>query len=170
MFVKLHPFIFFLAFCNQIVHSQPTLSIIVKDTIVTKTAFMSTTYLLNGKKLNLPVMQWFMSDYPEANDQIRIAALSNQVSLAGFSVAGIFGLSGLFIYQQNERIGGDMLKIGIGGLGTGIVFQLLSSAYKKNAARQYNHAVKQHYHSQGAGHFKLEVQPDRAGIRFAFVF
>jgi len=170
MYVKLFPLMFALTLCNQILHGQPTLSSLARDTIVAKSDFMNTTYLLSGKKLTLPVMQWFMSDYPEANDYIRVAALSSQVSLTGFSVGGLFGLSGLFIYQQNERIGSDMLKLGIGGIGVGVAFQLLSSAYKKKATKSYNRAVKNFFHVQGAAQFKLEVQPDYPGIRFAFVF
>lgn len=170
MYVKLCPFLFTLALCNQILHSQPTLSSLARDTIVAKSEFLSTTYLLNGKKLTLPVMQWFLSDYPESNDEIKVAALSSQASLAGFSVGGLFGLSGLFIYQQNERIGGDMLKIGAVGIGAGVAFQLLAAAYKKRAVKSYNCAVKKVFHAQGAAHFKLDLQPDGAGIRFAFVF
>ncbi|MFM9950928.1 MAG: hypothetical protein ACKV1O_23540 [Saprospiraceae bacterium] len=170
MYVKLFPLLFVIALCNQILHSQPTLSSLARDTIVAKSEFLSTTYLLNGKKLTLPVMQWFMSDYPEANDQIRISALSSQVSLTGLSVGGLFGLSGLFLYQQNERIGGDMLKIGAGGITLGVAFQLLASVYKKRAAKSYNRAVKKSFHAQGATNFKLELQPDGSGIRFAFVF
>lgn len=170
MYVKLFPSLFVIALCNQVLHSQPTLSSLAGDTIVSKSEFLSTTYLLNGKKLTLPVMQWFMSDYPEANDQIRISALSSQVSLTGLSVGGLFGLSGLFLYQQNERVGGDMLKIGAGGISLGIAFQLLASAYKKRAVESYNRAVKKSFHAHGAKDFKLELQPDGAGIRFAFVF
>ena len=170
MYVKIFPFLFVIGLCNQILHSQPTLSSLARDTIVAKSEFLSTTYLLNGKKLTLPVMQWFMSDYPEANDQIRISALSSQVSLTGLSVGGLFGLSGLFLYQQNERIGGDMLKIGAGGIALGVGFQLLASVYKKRAAKSYNRAVRKSFHAQGSTDFKLELQPDGSGIRFAFVF
>lgn len=168
--MKLFPALFVLALCNQILHSQPTLSSLARDTIVAKSDFMSTTYLLNGKKLTLPVMQWFMSDYAQANDNIKVSALSTQASLAGFSIGGLFGLSGLFIYQQNERIGGDMLKIGAVGIGAGVAFQFLASAYKKRAVKSYNRAVIKSFHAQSDVHFKVELQPDGAGFRFAFVF
>ncbi len=168
MYVKICSLTIALALCNQLLHGQPTLSTMSKDTIVARSELLSTTYLLNGKKLNLPVMQWFMSDYPEAHDNIRVSALSNQISLAGFSVGALFGFTGLLIFNQNERVGSDMLKVGAVGMGTGVAFHLISASYKRRAVRNYNRAVKKLYHASGASYFRFEQ--NGLGARFAFVF
>jgi hypothetical protein len=56
------------------------------------------------------------------------------------------------------------------GIGAGVAFQLLASAYKKRAVKNYNHAVIKSFHAQSDVHFKIELQPDGSGFRFAFVF
>jgi len=170
MYVKRYTLILALAIFHQNLQSQPTLSTLTRDTIVAKREFMSVTYLLNGKKLNLTVMQWFMSDYPTASSEIKIATLSTQTSVVGFGVGGLFGLSGLFLSPQNKDLSGDMMKIGITGIGVGIVFQLLAGNYKKRATKSYNRAIQNLYKSQGTAHFKFGTQPNGTGIGFAFVF
>ncbi|MCB0606434.1 MAG: hypothetical protein H6562_09740 [Lewinellaceae bacterium] len=112
------------------------------DTIAVKKIFLSRSYFLEGKPLNLSVMEWFMKDYPRAHDEINLAMMSDQFSIVGYGAGSLFLLSGMLIYRQNRDAGFDLLQVGGVCLAGGIVFQVISGKFKRNAVRLYNDAVK----------------------------
>lgn len=149
------------------VTGQSTYQSIVRDTIVMLKSFPRNTYLLDGKKLNLSVMEWFMTDFPDAHDQINLAILTEQTGVACYSIGALFGLTGLLVYSQDPHLGNDLLELGSIGLGTGVVFQIFSGAFKKKAVRFYNKDVQQFYQKQGNQiHVKLDKQGFGVAIRF----
>ncbi len=146
--------------------AQSTYQSIVRDTIVTLRTFPAYTYLLDGKKLNLSVMDWFMTDYPAAHDQINLAILSEQVSVASYSIGALFGLTGLLVQRQDPHLGTDLLQIGGIGIGSGIVFSFFSGTFKKRAVRFYNEDVRQFYQEQG-NRVQIKINPNGVGIGFS---
>lgn len=146
---------------------QSTYNKIVRDTIITIPGILHNTYLLDGKKMTLPVMDWFMMDYPAAHDEINLALLSNQASIAGYTIGGLFGLSGLLIYQRDKALGGDLLQLGGIGIGTGITFQVFSGIFKRRAVRTYNRAVINLYKKQGTAiHTKVQATGINIQVQF----
>lgn len=143
------------------VTGQSTYQSIVRDTIIMLKSFPRNTYLLDGKKLNLSVMEWFMTDFPDAHDQINLAILTEQTGVACYSIGTLFGLTGLLVYSQDPHLGNDLLELGSIGLGTGIVFQIFSGAFKKKAVRFYNKDVQQFYQKQGN---RINVKVDAQGF------
>ncbi len=134
-----------------ILHGQQTYDKFAKDTIVTVSGFPNKIYLLGGKKLSLPVMEWFMDDYPAAHDQIRVAIFGDQLSLASYTIGGVFCLSGLLIHPQNPGLGNDLLKIGGIGLGGGVISQIWSARIQRKAVNIYNKEIRQYYARQSVG-------------------
>jgi hypothetical protein len=150
-----------LLLCCKAASGQNTYQNIVRDTIVTLRAFPVNTYLLDGKKLNLSVMDWFMTDYPAAHDQINLSMLTEQVSVASYSIGALFGLTGLLVHQQDPHLGNDLLQIGSIGIGSGIVFHFFSGGFKKRAVRYYNEDVRKLYKTEGNG---VNVKLDQNGF------
>ncbi len=146
---------------------QSTYNQIARDTIVRIPAFLGSTYLLNGKKMNLQVMEWFMSDYPQVYDQIRLAVLSDQVSIVGYTFGGLFCLTGLLIHPEDQRLGNSMLKVGAVGIGSGITFQIISGNFQRKAVRAYNSEIKAVYQKQDMG-VRLNISQDglTLGLKF----
>jgi hypothetical protein len=130
--------------------AQTTYNQLVRDTIITHSGFLAPTYLLNGKKLNLTVMQWFMSDYPVAYDPIRAAVVSDQLSVVSYSIGGLIAVTGLLVIQTNEGLGREMLMVGGGGLGGGLILQFLSAGYQKKAVREYNQCIRNNFEGKSA--------------------
>lgn len=135
---------------TMVINGQTTYNKIARDTIVTQKVFLGKTYLLNGKKLTLPVMQWFMSDYPTANDAIRVAVKSDQLSIVGFTVGSLFALGGTLVYNQNDELGEDLFLLSGVGLGSGMLLQLFSGAYQSKAVKGYNYEIKSLYRDDSA--------------------
>ena len=156
-----------LLFPSIYLSGQRTYRTIVRDTIVTKSVFLGKAYLLDGKKLTLPVMQWFMSDHPSAYDKIQVSGITNQLSLASLTIGGIFTLTGVLANSENESLGEDLLTIGGIGLGSGLIFQLISGSYKKGAVRAYNEEIKLIYANQQTS-LKWELSDDGIGLRLGF--
>ncbi len=152
-----------LLLCSKAATGQNTYQNIVRDTIVTLRGFPTNTYLLDGKKLNLSVMDWFMSDYPAANDQINLCILTEQVSVASYSIGALFGLTGLLINQQDPHLRHDLLQLGGIGIGSGIIFHLFSGGFKRRAVRYYNEDVRNLYKTDGN---RLKVKLDLNGVGF----
>jgi hypothetical protein len=148
--------------------AQNTYNTIARDTIISVPSFPSRVYLLDGKKLNLPVMDFFMRDYPVAHDQIQLAMLTDQVAIVGYSVGGLFGLTGLLVYRQDSPLANNLLKMGGIGIGTGVVFHIFTGVFKKSAVRRYNHEVKGLYRNQNKAGLKLSAEP--ASVRISWTF
>ena len=153
-----------LCLCCQAAAGQNTYQNIVRDTIVTLRRFPANTYLLDGKKLNLSVMEWFMTDYPDAHDQINLCILTEQASVAGYSIGALFGLTGLLVNRQDPHLGNDLLQIGSIGIGSGIVFHLFSGGFKKKAVRYYNEDVRKLYKKDG-NRINVKLEPNGVGFR-----
>lgn len=148
--------------------AQPTYHTIAQDTIITIPRFPRNTYLLNGKKLTLPVMRWFMEDYQLANDQVELAVLTNQLSVSGYSIGSVFLLTGFFINDQNRQVSNDIIRLGAVGIGAGILFQILSQGYEKKATRYYNAEVRALYQRTNAAGFSPPAGTNVTLLRIRF--
>ncbi|HQU59016.1 MAG: hypothetical protein KDD02_09435 [Phaeodactylibacter sp.] len=122
---------------------QDTFHELAQDTIVTRPAFLGNVYLLDGKRINLQVMQWFMTDHPLAYDQIRGAAVTDQMAVIGYTAGGLIFLSGYLIGQQDQGTGNDLMLMGGAGLGAGFFLTLISNGYKRRAVLFYNKDIRQ---------------------------
>ncbi len=161
-------FTILLAVAGSDLRAQPTYHEIAQDTIVTLRQFPRNAYLLNGKKLSLPVMHWFMADYQSAADQADLAVLSNQLSVAGYSVGSVFLLTGILVSDQNKRLSNNLFGLGAIGMGAGLVFQLLSQGHEKKAVRRYNLEIKALYRSNGNAAHPSAAGPSIAVLRIRF--
>ena len=155
-------------FSLHVLPAQPNYHFLAQDTIVTLRQFPRNQYLLDGKKLNLPVMRWFMSDYPQADEQIRLAALTNQLSITGYSVGTVFLLTGLFVWEDNQPLSDELFRLGGLGFAGGILFQVLSQNYEKKAVRYYNRDIKLFTGEQGSACLCAKVAGDRVGLWLSF--
>lgn len=160
--------LFFVLLLLSALQAQNTYNIIARDTIISVSAFPSRIYLLDGKKLNLSVMDFFMQDYPAAQDQIQLAMLTDQVAIVGYSIGGLFSLTGLLVHRQDPGLGNNLLKMGGIGIGTGVVFHIFTGVFKKNAVKYYNQQVRGLYN--GKQKADLKVQLDPMGIRVGWRF
>lgn len=145
------------------IQAQSTYNTIARDTIVSVPSFPGRIYLLDGKKLNLSVMDFFMRDYPVAQDQIRLAMFTDQITIIGYSVGGLFGLTGLLVHRQDQSLGNNLLKMGGISVGAGMVFHIFTGAFKRSAVRHYNAEIKGVYRAQQKASLNLRVEPN--GVR-----
>ncbi len=149
--------------------AQPTYNRMASDTIVAHHAFLNSSYLLNGKKMNPAVMQWFMSDYPNAYESIRISNISEQISIASYSLGSIFVLSGFIVESRNPRISQELKLWGISGLVGGIVFQVVSGRYRRKAVEQYNDQI-QHIYRDNKNPVSVHLEIVPAGLKGILAF
>ncbi len=99
-----------------------------------------------------------MSDYAEAYENIRISNISEQVSIASYSVGSIFVLTGFISESQNPKISKDLKLWGALGLGSGIVFQVISGRYRRKAVDHYNDDIQTIYQTHNRPvSFKLRL-------------
>lgn len=112
------------------------------DTILMLNDGVGMNYYMGGRKVNLAIMEWFMHEYPDAKKDISRAIVADQFSVVGYSVGSLFTVTGLLVYEPNERLGGNLLMFGGLALGAGIIFQVVSGKYKKKAVRKYNAAIQ----------------------------
>jgi hypothetical protein len=133
------------------------------DTIIARDAFLGKSYYMHGKQMDLSVMRWFMSDYVEPYDQIRLAVMTDQLSIAGYGLGGLFAFSGLFIYEDNRPLARELLKIGGISIGGGLILQIFSEAYQKKAVRLYNREILHQFESAKA--LTMEVEWDGGTVR-----
>lgn len=131
--------------CFSQLPAQSTYHQIAEDTIIAHHSFLNSSYLLDGKKLNPSVMQWFMSDFEEAYEHIRISNISEQVSIGSYTVGSIFVVAGLLSASRNPRISKELKLWGIMGIGGGMVFQVISSQYRRRAVEYYNDQIQSIY-------------------------
>lgn len=127
------------------VHSQNTLKDLAADTIIAYPQFLNTTYLLNGKVLNASVMEWFMSDYAEPYENIRISIISDQISVGSYTIGSLFLISSFLIDQDRKRVISDLHLWGAVGIGGGVIFQIVSGKFKRKAVMGYNDEIKKVY-------------------------
>ena len=153
----------------QVLRLQAQQFPITLDTILMINDGMGMNYYMGGRKVNLAIMEWFMHDYPAARKDIGHAVVTDQLSVVGYSVGSLFTVTGLLVYEPNERLGGNLLMLGGISLGTGIIFQLVSGKYKKRAVRKYNAALQRSRKPEAKGmgfldRFGLTAQ----GLTFRF--
>jgi hypothetical protein len=147
---------------------QSTYHSLAQDTIITKQGFLTNTYLLDGKRLSLEVMEFFMAGNPSAYNQIKVANLTDQLSLAGYSIGSILLLTGILINEDNPRLSRDLYFYGGIGLGSGIIFQIISHTYQKEAVYLYNEGIKSAYHRKSSVGVYWGVGAEGAGMRIRF--
>lgn len=145
---------------------QSTFRSLASDTIVRHQEFLGPGYYLDGKRLNLAVMNWFMSDYPQAREQIRLAVVSDQLSGATYAVGGLFVLSGFLVRSDDVNLSNDMLKLGILSSGAGIAFHILEITFKKKAVEKYNEGVRTH--QQALGSLQVGMRDGGFGLGWSF--
>lgn len=123
---------------------------LAQDTIITRPTFFGNVYLLDGKRLNLQVMQWFMTGHPQAYDQIKVAQVTSQLAVVSFTAGGLVFLSGYLIGREDPPLGNDLMLLGGSGLGAGLLLTLVSNGYQRRAVKFYNGDIRL-YHSTGKG-------------------
>lgn len=146
-------------------YGQRTYNSIARDTIIIKPGFITNVYLLDGKRLNLQVMDFFMADHPSARARIKGAMITDQVSIVGYSVGGLFLITGFLVSQTNPGISRDLYLYGSLGAGGGLIFQLISNNFRKEAVYLYNDGIKAYYRNKGLG---LSLQINATGLRIGF--
>ncbi len=137
-----------------------------QDTIVRLSDFPNSAYLLNGKKLNLSVMEWFMSDYPRPHEHIRMAIFTDQLSILSYTFGGVFCLSGLLLRNEDQRLGDSLLRTGAIGLASGITFQIFSGSAQRKAVNAYNREIRALYGDQPPG---VQLRLSEQGITLAWL-
>lgn len=152
----------FLFLCNvlsaQIINKDRA-----RDTIIYRSNFLNRTYVLEGKPLTLPVMAFFMKDFPVPDNKIKMAQLTDQLCIAGYSVGSLFTIGGLMVNRQNKDLGGDLLQLGLVSIGSGLIFQIISGSFKISAVKHYNDAVKRIQQNETSA-FDLRAGPEGVGI------
>jgi hypothetical protein len=134
------------------IEGQTTYQQIAKDTIVQIPGLLGKTYLLDGKKLNLSVMEWFMTDYPEAHEQVRAAVVTDQLSIVSYTFGGLMGIAGILTRSENRSLSNDLLTIGGVGVGGGITLQIISGSFQRRAVHSYNANIRSLYKNQTVGY------------------
>ncbi|GJM34055.1 MAG: hypothetical protein DHS20C18_30560 [Saprospiraceae bacterium] len=168
MYRKAQLVMLFIIMLASSIYCQKHASALARDTIITMNRFPNNIYILNGKKLTLPVMEWFMSDYPTSNRNIKVALVSDQMSIVGYSVGGLFAVTGLIAFRQNETLGKELFKVSIISLGSGFAFQLLSGAFKQKAVNAYNRALHTQANAKGGGVYKMGMTDKKVGLWVTF--
>jgi hypothetical protein len=108
-------------------------------------------------------MAFFMKDFPLSHNKIKMAQLTDQLCIAGYSVGSLFTIGGLMVTRQNKELGGDLLQLGLASIGSGLLFQVISGSFKFSAVKHYNEAVKRQDRKDTSA---IEFKADVAGIGF----
>lgn len=117
--------------------------------------------------MNLPVLKWFMMDDPIAHNEIKLAMLCDQISIVGYSIGGLFILTGIFADDRNKALADNLYVLGASSVGGGILFQILTGMFKKNAVKIYNQNRRAHKQVRGVS-WQLGVGKD--GIMIGMLF
>jgi hypothetical protein len=139
------------------------------DTIIAHHSFLNSSYLLNGKKLNPSVMQWFMSDFEEAYEHIRISNVSEQVSIGSYTIGSIFIVAGFLSASRNPRVSKELRLWGFLGIGGGIVFQVFSGQYRRRAVECYNDQIQTIY-DQGQRPVSIQFKIESGMVKSVVAF
>ncbi len=143
MLNKLLPILLFhLLLCGWLLGQGPYRPL-SQDTIITRPGFLGNVYLLDGKRLNLQVMQWFMTGHPAAYNNIRAATATDQLAAAGYITGSLIFLSGYLISQEDRSTGNDLMLTGSLGLGAGLLLTIVSNSFQHKAVLLYNEDVRQ---------------------------
>jgi len=139
------------------------------DSILTLKHGVGATYYMKGRKVNLPIMEWFMQDSPAAKKEISAAIVADQLSVVGYTVGSVFTITGLLVYEPNQRLGQDLMMMGGVSLGAGILFQIISGKYKKRAVERYNKSIREDRASLLKGiSFKLDFTGEGTQLLIGF--
>ncbi len=139
------------------------------DSILTLRHGVGATYYMKGRKMNLPIMEWFMQDHPAAKKEISGAIVADQFSVVGYTVGSIFTITGLLVYEPNKHLGQDLMMMGGISLGAGILFQIVSGKYKKRAVERYNESIRKSKSSLLKGmSFRFDVNGEGTQIVIGF--
>ncbi len=169
MYRKAQLMMLFVIVLTSKIYGQKEPSALARDTIITVHRFPNNIYLLNGKNLTLPVMDWFMSDYPRARANIKVTLVSDQMSIVGYSVGGLFAITGLIAFRQNESLGKELLKVSFISIGSGFAFQLFGGTFKQKAVEAYNDAIQAQTNAVGNGKvYKMGMNNNKIGLWVVF--
>lgn len=148
--------------------SQHTYREMARDTIISKPGFLGPLYLLDGKVLNLSVMDFFMAEHPDAAGQIRVAQVTDQLSVACYGLGSFILLSGILVSESNPSASRDLLLYGAIGVGSGLLFNLFSNNHQRKAVEFYNRDVKAGYGEIPSAllYYGASVNGLGVGIRF----
>ena len=160
-------FLYFFLVCCGVLSAQIAHTEIARDTIAYQSSFLNRSYHLNGKPLTLPVMAFFMKDFPGPNNDIQAAQLSDQLCITGYSLGSLFTVGGFMVARQNKDLGQDLIQLGLAGIGAGLIFQLISGSFKFRAVRHYNEEVQKIYRKNSS---RIEIKADfyQAGLYIGF--
>jgi tetrahydromethanopterin S-methyltransferase subunit F len=158
----------FLLFCGGVLSAQLPGIEPPADTIYYRSEFLNRNYLLKGKPLTLPVMDYFMKDYPAAYNELRIAQLSDQLSVAGYSMGSLFMVGGLMFSRQDKELSNGLFRMGAAGIGAGLVFQLVAGKYKFRAVKVYNEEVRQRGEKKHSMRVEWKVGVSSVGVWVGF--
>lgn len=147
---------------------QPTYNSLAQDTIITKRGLLSNIYLLDGKRLTLEVMEFFMADHPSAHSQIKVAQTTEQLSIVGYGLGSIFLLGGALLHDDNPGLSRDLFFYGGVGMGSGLIFQIISNNYQKNAVFLYNQGIKSQYRNKSSAALYMGTQHGKAVVLVRF--
>lgn len=149
------------------IKAQPTYQKIAGDTIViTHNDFGVNVYLLDGKKLNLPVMKWFMSDYPAAYSNIKLASATQSVSNFGYGMGGVLLFSGFLIDKKNRPARKEFFTLGALFTGGGLIVQIVAELFKFSAVEAYNGEIKLLYQKKN----QVNLGLDNYGLSILYKF
>ncbi len=146
---------------------QKTFHALAQDTIVIKKGTLGPTYYLDGKRMGLPVMDWFMSDHPAAKDHIRTATVTNQLSITGYGLGGVFLMSGILVAEEDAQISSNLVRWGAYSFGAGILLQIISGSFQRSAVRLYNEDIRSIYQKNTGAGYAPPIQGE-LGIRIRF--
>jgi hypothetical protein len=152
-------FIFLALLHTQLGNAQTPYHELAKDTIITQRMLLGNVYLLDGKKMNLEVMEWFMLDHPAAHDNIQVALISDQVAAVSYTMGTLSLLTGYLISQESQAAGRDLIFLGGGGIGIGLLCSILSGAYRKRAVSLYNWDIRKDYFNVPKVGLSVELIP-----------
>lgn len=158
----------FFLFCCGALSAQIPGGGIATDTIYYRHELLNRDYSLKGKPLTLPVMAFFMKDYPAAYNELRVAQLSDQLCIAGYSMGSLFTIGGMMFARQDKQLSEGLIKMGLTGIGAGLVFQLISGKYKMRAVRIYNEQVKRNEEKKHSMRVEVKTGMMGAGILVGF--
>jgi hypothetical protein len=142
----------------------PTINL-PSDTIRIESAFLGNSYSLEGKKMNLHVLKWFMLDSPMAHQKIQSAAFSDQLSVLGYTVGGLLFFSGFFLYEENRPLARELLEFGAYGIGGGLLFQFITGKIEKKAVMIYNQEIKE---TRRKNAWSVEMDKEGLVLRWKF--